>query len=153
MTEIDCIRKNRAGELPDRPYWEYVVLLGDDSLVRATQIVTTIALQSLAKWPSDAEWRDLLPNWFLNSFKRLSLEEAQELLRTTPREKWSELPWDFGSWVDAIRERGWRWWSVEADLRKATIRLSIQAWPASLEAFEHILAACDARIISRHDQV
>jgi hypothetical protein len=152
MTEVEHIQKNTAGETPHGLYWSYEVRVGGDSFSHIVQVMTIIASQPVVHWPDDDRWLSLLPDWFRASFKQYSLEEAQELLKTTPRKKWSTLPWDFGSWLDAMKNRGWLWWSSETNGQRMRIYLSIQQWPASLEAFEHILVASGADIISRHEQ-
>jgi hypothetical protein len=153
MNELARIKQNRSGELPDGPYWLYGIktlnLHASEILRRIIEIAELIADQSKQSWPSDDEWRSLLPSWFLDSFKSYTQEEAEAIVATTPREEWHKLPWEFGSWLDAIRYRGWAWWSSKMSEDEIEICLSIHEWPASLEAFEHIIHASGAVAIRK----
>jgi hypothetical protein len=153
MTEIERIHINKAGEIPPGLHWLYVIRLNGNSLSRIVEIMTVISSQSSICWPDDDNWYNLLPSWFLTTLRQYSPEEARELLKSIPREKWSEIPWEFGSWLDAVKERGWNWWSIEVSGDYAKIRLSILNWPANLEAFEHILLASGAFIVSRFEEL
>ena len=152
ITEVERLKSNFAGEAPDGLYWIYDVQsekAQDDLLARITEVVGPIAQSSPQDWPSDDGWRALLPKWFLDSFAVRTREEAQHLLLTTPKENWSKLPWEFGSWLDAIHDRGWKWWSSKKGMDLLRICLTIDEWPASLEAFENIIRAAGGEPISR----
>lgn len=152
MNEIERIELYKAGEIPVGLHWIYSVRpRGDlnDSLSRIKQIVKIIASQSPQKWPTDERWRSILPDWFVESLKFYTQEEAELLLAITPREKWSEIPWDFQAWLEAIRDKGWQWWSSKAHELEIEICLSIVEWPARLEAFEHIITAAGAEFVSK----
>lgn len=152
MNEIERIVDYDEGEIPMGLHWIYAVKpKGDlnDCLSRIKQIVELIASRSSDQWPTEDEWRNLFPSWLIESFKFYTPEEAEILLTTIPKERWSELPWDFGSWLDAIQDRGWQWWSSKVHESEFEICLSIVEWPASLEAFEHIITAAQADFISK----
>jgi hypothetical protein len=151
-TEAERIKSNQMGEMPDGLGWIYEIPTGENQaylLGRVVQIVGAIAQSDRQNWPNDDEWRSLLPAWFTDSFTILTREEAQQLLMTTPKESWSQLPWMFGAWLDAIRDRGWQWWSAQKGPDYLRICLSIHEWPAHLEAFENIVRAAGGEPISR----
>lgn len=151
--EIKRLNNNNAGETTAGPSYTYEIQPeGDVSecLSRIKLIVQLIAAQSREAWPTEATGRALLPSWFINdSFTFFTTEEAQFFVMTTPKGKWAELAWNFDGWLEAIRDRGWAWWSsrVRGD-GKAEICLSLGEWPASLEAFEQIVRAIGAKLTS-----
>lgn len=148
-TEVFYFNSHVAGEEPPSPAWELDVELGqnaDQCFQRILEVVQTALLTPRERWPSDAQWHELLPSWFILKTPTISREEAEVELSTVPREQWHMLPRDFGSWLDAIYHRGWRWWSYQRTGQKLTIYLVVENWPASLEAFEHILQAAGATI-------
>jgi len=52
-------------------------------------------------WPSDEEWKIILPKWFVESMTLKSLNEIME----------SKGQWHYESWIDNMRMRSWVWWS------------------------------------------
>ena len=76
-------------------------------------------------------------------------EECQKILNDTPRELWNKLPWEFYSWIDAIRDRAWKWWSYESDGNMANFYLISLGIPERINAFEQIIIASGGKIISR----
>ena len=148
-TEVFYFNSHVAGEEPPSPAWVLDVELGqnaDQCFQRILEVVQTVLITPRERWPSDAQWRELLPSWFILNTPTITREEAEIELSRVPREQWHLLPWDFGSWLDAMHNRGWRWWSYLLTRQKLTIYLVIEDWPASLEAFEHILKAAGATI-------
>jgi hypothetical protein len=144
ITERERIEQFRNGEQPPEPHWTYTIRLTHEAtqcLARILAVVSIIAQQPRDAWPSDEEWRQMLPAWFVKSFATYTVEEAQALLARLPKEQWSEIPWEFGSWLDAIRGRGWEWWSFKQAEAELQIHLTLNEWPASLEAFEVIVKA------------
>jgi hypothetical protein len=150
--EIDRIENNIAGEVTPGYHWIYEIQSGSDlseCVFRIKSIMKVIAAQSRETWPTDDVWRALLPYWFIDHFAFYTKEESQRILDSTPKEKWSEIPWDFYSWLDAIRDRGWEWWSSkEGEDPKIEICLNLYEWPANLESFEQIVRAVGAKFIS-----
>src|SRR5690606_20146071 len=65
-------------------------------------------------WPSDEEWQNCLPPWFIATFEERTLEEIRKMeVQELEENVW--LLWDYGSWLDAMRLRGWEWWSSLCD--------------------------------------
>ncbi|HXR90218.1 MAG TPA: hypothetical protein VN750_08045 [Steroidobacteraceae bacterium] len=138
--------------------WFYDVQLGaapGDVIERIKSIVRQVVAASSGPWPSDDEWRGKLPPWLLRELPTLSREECQSLMDKTPKNLWHTLPWEFGSWLDAIKRRNWRWWGCSVNGNKLNLVLEILNEPASLEAFEVIVRAAggvitaDRRVTAR----
>jgi len=109
-------------------------------------VVETIVVQDPDGWPDDDYWESALPVW-LSPFM-MTAKETKAAMARTPREQWDQLPWDFGSWLDAIQEREWRWWGSERSENKARIVLEVTDIPPRIDAFKQILLAAGAQILS-----
>ena len=150
QAEIDRIDegKGHSGPVLD-PLWEFALDLGEDpdrTLTRILEVVRKIVSQDDDRWPQDAYWKENLPSWLINSMPEISKEEADRLMAATPREKLQMLPWTFGSWLDAMRDRGWRWWGYEVSGRKAKIVLRVTSIPPRIGAFKQLLRSAGANI-------
>jgi hypothetical protein len=129
--------------------WLYEIRLdapADAVLDKITAVVRNIVSSPLESWPGDDEWRRKLPPWLLQALPVLTREQCQHLMGKTPQNLWHTLPWDFGSWLDAIKRRGWRWWGYSVQGGRLTLVLEILSEPAGLEAFEVIVSAAGATI-------
>lgn len=150
-TEIERIETtNNLTSMPARP-WEFDVELGshpDDALSQVLAVVREIASQSLEKWPPDEHWRLVLPIWLKQQLPRFTKEETDRLMAITPRDQWHTLPWEFGSWLDAVRDRGWKWWGYKRDRSSATFVLHIAMLPERIEAFKHLVRAAGIKIVA-----
>jgi hypothetical protein len=79
-------------------------------------------------------WEDYLPKWFVASTEKFSIEE----MYLKPDQ------WHFESWVAAICDRGWEWWSSGVEDDTICIQLIITYEIVSVEAFLYIVkAACE----------
>jgi hypothetical protein len=139
---------NNLSSMPANP-WEFDVALGgrpDESLRGVLEVLGEIARHAPSDWPSDAAWQNLLPQWLKAQLLELSREETDALLAKTPRDQWASLPWDRGSWLDAIRDRGWRWWGYRRDGALATFVLHVAMFPERIDAFRELLRAAGVTI-------
>ncbi len=74
----------------------------DECLRRIKEIVELIAEESSnGTGPNDDEWTARLPSWFTAPFQGRTIEQVLE----------DKTLWNYGSWLDAMRHRGWQWWS------------------------------------------
>lgn len=149
-TEMERIKK-RAGidELP-AVHWDFVVGFEDDAsivLERIFSVLILIASVDESNWPSDEQWKTLLPDWLKKRIPIMSREECEHLLASVPREKWNTLPWDFGSWLDAVRDRGWKWWGYSLEGDSATFVLAITGIPERVSPIKEIVEGAGAKII------
>jgi hypothetical protein len=108
---------------------------GIQVLHRVRQVMHIVALAQEGSWPTDEEWEQLLPGWFLESFEGHSMQE----LISRP-----EL-WGFGSWLDAMRNPGWEWWSCSARDRGGLIRAFAYSDPFAIEPLMYLLRVAGAK--------
>lgn len=147
--EIERLGQAQLGSALPAAKWDFVLDLGPDAEEtwnRILSVVGEIAGEDSANWPSDDYWRSTLPPWLLSVL--MTLEECKAAMARTPREQWDQLPWEFGSWLDAIRERDWRWWGGERSADRARIILEVTGIPPRIDAFKQIPLAAGARILS-----
>ncbi|WP_139167245.1 hypothetical protein [Chromobacterium sphagni] len=149
LNRINC--NNSLEILPVNP-WSFEVDLGEQpevSIERLLEIVREVSIRNSEEWPSDDDWRAILPVWLKTAIPELSKEETDRLLEKTPKEKWDSLPWEFLSWLDALRDRGWEWWGYKMiENSAATIVLHIARVPERIDSFRELLRACGIEILS-----
>lgn len=106
-------------------------------LVQVRDVMRLLASAQLGQWPSDDWWRQRLPRWFIASFEGRGLEEiiADPTL------------WDFGSWIDAMKDPGWEWWSSGTDGQRGYVECSAHAMPFSFEPLLYLLRAAGAESV------
>ena len=78
----------------------------------------------------------------------MTAEECDAATARTPRDQWDKLPWEFGSWLDAIRERDWKWWGYEQSGEKVRLVLEATDIPPRIDAFKQILLASVVKTLS-----
>lgn len=153
QAEIKRIRQEGLGELLPHDKWDIKIDLGhspEDVWERIVGVVESVAAYGDDNWPDDDYWRETLPAW-LSSFM-MTAEESDAAMARTPRDQWDKLPWEFGSWLDAIRERDWKWWGHERSGNEVRLVLEVTGIPPRIDAFKQILRASGARILSEdHD--
>ncbi|MGY3450604.1 hypothetical protein [Bradyrhizobium sp. USDA 4353] len=135
------------GQVPD-VRWEFRIDLGDQpDLVwgRIIEVVGEIISFDSDSWAADDDWRLRLPDWLISSM--LTLDACKALMLITPREEWGSLPWEFGSWLDRMRERQWKWWGYERAGRDVRLILQVTDIPPGIDGFKQILLAAGARIL------
>jgi hypothetical protein len=131
-------------------------------LRRAKVVFQILNENSAGKWPSDDEWRRLLPAWFVAlCAPERTPEEAQAELSfwraLSPDEKISatqQTKWSVGDWVYWFEpaNRQWYWWSgVAKDENTAAVELETLDWPTPFGAFEWLLRCSGAREIDAAD--
>lgn len=148
--EIARFRQYTYSEMPKGPVWKLVVELFPEPSTCSSDILSIVEVvlsASYLHWPDVDTWRGLLPDWFLEATPVLTQEELSRLLAITPEGAWDTLPWEFESWIDAIYVREWLWWGHRRSGSRLEIYLLLMSWPASLEAFEHIVKAAGGTII------
>lgn len=150
-TEIERLDSMHGPEAAPRPRWEFKLRFPKadcvDAMSPITHVARLIAAQNRSAWPDIDFWTSSLPQWLLAVLPERSVEEAQQLISSTPRERWHEIPWDFRSWLEAIRDRGWEWWGYAIEENHVILVLEIVDMPPRIEAFKVILRAGEADII------
>lgn len=139
MYEIDRIESNVAGEKPSGV--TVTMLLSTSNPTETLEKVVSVLIVILSAfrtdvWPEDSWWQKRLPKWFMESFNH-SLEEVIK----------DENLWDFGSWVDATKFRGWEWWSSEASNESLKIHFEAYDDPYVIAPFEYIVRVSGGKAI------
>jgi hypothetical protein len=128
--------------------WEFRIDLGNHPNLaweRILGVVGEIIRFDSESWPADNDWQRRLPEWLISSM--LTLDECGALMQATPRQEWGSLPWEFGSWLDRMREREWRWWGYEKAGRDVRLVLQVTDIPPGIDAFKQIVLAAGATIL------
>ena len=101
--------------------------------------ISTVDLQqgNQETWPSDEQWQEILPNWFIDTFKGHSIEEILA-------SKWL---WDYSSWIDSMRNRVWEWWGYQQYDSMLTIQLQLDSWPYSISALEYLIRVAGGQLV------
>jgi hypothetical protein len=151
--ELERLKKGELGPALPAAKWGFALDLGanpEETWNRIVGVVGAIVEQDPSRWPDDEYWSEVLPSWLLSFM--MTGEESDAAMARTPREQWGQLPWEFGSWLDAIRERDWHWWGGERSAGNGAIVLEVTGIPPRIDAFKQILLAAGAQVLSeRHD--
>jgi hypothetical protein len=153
QSEIDRLDEDGIPTPLPGVWWVFELDLGDhpeSTLAKIRDVVRRVINQDGETWPDDNYWKANLPRWLISRLPEISREEADRLMAETPRERWDELPWDFGSWLDNIREREWKWWGCECSGRKGKLILEVTDVPPRVDAFRQILLAAGGTILRDH---
>lgn len=128
----------------------------DEVKTKTLEVLKTVAQKSLAaSWPGDAEWRTILPNWFvsrcaqemtdeeINSCdKQLRKKSRAEQIRIERKKDWSLSAWLY--WFEPDN-REWYWWGSEVkDANTLEIKVITLGWPFPWEALRWLLRAAGA---------
>lgn len=152
INELDrVISRSHNGKM-DKYGWIVEADLGEnasDKVEKILEVVRIIIEHNSDSWPDDAAWDNIMPVWIQEKIPKLAPEECQDILNNTPRELWNELPWEFYSWIDALRDRAWEWWSYKLNGGIAKFYLISLGIPERINAFEQIIIASGGKIISR----
>ncbi|MDY7012040.1 MAG: hypothetical protein SVX43_00335 [Cyanobacteriota bacterium] len=92
-------------------------------LQNCREVLSVVLRQYGKPWPSEDEWLDLLPQWFIRRCapERTLEEEEQDLsrwrtlsreeqLQELENEQWSVMEWI--GWFDLYEPRYWFWWDA-----------------------------------------
>ncbi len=131
--ELKRINKNNNGEVPSTT--KIIVRAknvqnADQVLARTKEIMKCISQYAYTNtWPSDEEWKEILPKWFVQS---MTLKTSED------RDKDHNL-WHFESWVDNMRMRAWVWWSSKKNGDDLSFVLETLSIPYLYSPFIYIL--------------
>lgn len=145
MKEIDRIEKNIQGELPDTT--KMIITIENVKnpqkvLVKAKEIMKSISQYAYKdNWPSDEEWKDILPKWFVESMTLKTDKELDE----------DDNQWHYESWVESMYHRAWEWYSSKIDGDKIIIVLKMLNLPYIYEQFLYIFYAQGISMSSMSD--
>ncbi len=121
-----------TGQLPLKGYLSFRTITQNstEKLSLVKSVLRVVSEFDEKSWPSDEQWDLILPKWFLNKIKSHSLEEIT---------KNNTSLWDYGSWLDAMKYRGWEWYSSKADNSGFTIILEPHTLPFSVNPLEYVI--------------
>jgi hypothetical protein len=131
------IQEHTKGEVPPpvRLALRFAAPTGSEQILqRAREVMRAVADAQTARWWNDDEWKRILPAWFLATFEGHSDAD----LVANP-----DL-WDFGSWLDAMKDPGWEWWSTQQTAHGGTVRAAAHSDPYSIEPLAYLLRASGA---------
>lgn len=139
MNEIERLEKEEMYDIPSSGLTITITLSGIDGKKLLKEIKNFVSsllkIESLID-PSDRTWEEHLPNWFVKKTKDISYED---LLR-------NHQLWDFGSWIDAIKRREWKWWGYKLNNIELVIFLETLSIPYNIDPFFYILYSCGVDI-------
>jgi len=93
-------------------------------------------------WPTDEQWKQLLPSWFVKSFEGYTPQEIYE----------GSWRWDYGSWLDSMKERVWHWWGCQQNNRVLTVQLQLDSWPYSIGALKYLARVAGGQLAVIEDR-
>lgn len=101
----------------------------EETLEKVKQVMLVVANARDKEWPDDGHWEKALPEWFVNTFKGHSLEE----IMADPN------LWTFGSWIDAMKNPGWEWWSSFPSESVFEVNLWSYSYPYSMGMMDYLM--------------
>lgn len=121
-------------------------------LEKAKEVLRVMLLVDPAKWPDDADWPKILPQWFVGRCGPEPTDEEVERRKHLPWEQKLRVAdvsdWDLLGWVHWFRpeNRFWWWWDAAAftpDL--LVVAIEVQEWPFPWGSLKWLLRAAGAR--------
>lgn len=124
-------------------------------LERVTSVLIVVNQNSRVSWPSDGEWRSLLPVWFVTACApEESQQQAEAWLshwrQLTPQQQHEaerNMPWSLSNWIYWFRpdQRRWYWSGAEVvDHNLLVIDVEVIDWPLTSGALTWLLQASGA---------
>ncbi|MHB8064327.1 MAG: hypothetical protein ACYDG2_17130 [Ruminiclostridium sp.] len=120
-------------------------------LGRCKEVLKIVLENSVGKWPSIDEWRQLLPQWFIERCAReITMEEAEKRLSLSIEER-KEINrkegWTLSAWIYWFNpeERKWFWWDAKI-YEEDTIIITVEciSWPFPWRSLEWLFIASGA---------
>lgn len=133
INERERIKDYNKGELPQGGYLMFYAQTEFPSrkIELIKDVVAAISEFDASNWPNDNVWDLRLPSWFLKEIKKHSVEEITQ----------DKSLWEYGSWLDAMKYRGWEWYSSLID--HATLRLILEphSLPFIVDPLQYVISA------------
>jgi len=131
--ELKRIEENNRGEFPE--FTKIIISIknvknSEEVLKKTKEIMKIVSQYAYTKdWPSDEEWKTILPKWFVESMTLKSLEEIMKI----------NGQWHFESWIANIKDRAWLWYSSKVDKDDLVFVLETLSIPYLFSTFIYIL--------------
>ncbi len=130
---------------------------GDSGTVmkRAKEVLMLVNERGAGEWPADAQWPELLPNWFVDRCAPAQTQEEAE----TWLAWWKALPpeeqgrveqqkaWSLDDWLYWFlpENRAWFWWdAVAVDVDSLVVAVETYEWPFPSGSLAWLLRASGA---------
>ena len=121
----------------------------------AKQVLLVVNQNSRSAWPTESEWFNLLPDWFVAACApEMTQGEAEDYLtwwkslpddeqvRVKKEQRWSVQDWLYWLHPD---ERAWYWWdALDVDANALIVAVVIYDWPFPWDALEWLLRSAGA---------
>jgi hypothetical protein len=124
-------------------------------LERAREVLRLVNAESRGDWPSEKQWKQVLPKWFLEQCEREKTQaEAEAWLarwdKLSPEEKQREerdKRWSLRNWLYWLNpdQRAWYWWDgavVKDD--QLVVAIQVDSWPFPWGAFAWLFRTAGA---------
>jgi hypothetical protein len=123
---------------------------------RVKEVLATTSQYALSDWPSEEQWKSLLPDWFLSACAPLETkDEADKFMtwwRSLPPEQQAqaerEKDWSLGAWLYWMdpENRVWTWWDARVmDADRVMVAVEIVDWPFPWGALRWLFRAAGAQ--------
>jgi hypothetical protein len=134
MIEIDRIRENIGGEVPEDTSLELIIKADDASsrLSKIQEVALSIAfiLNSEDNCVTEVSfWRENLPAWFVQTMTDVTIDDLFD----------EPSIWDFESWIEAVNVRQWEWYSSILTENGFTIFLETFGIPYQIDPFVYVI--------------
>lgn len=122
-------------------------------LAKAREALAVVVSKSADNWPSDEEWEQALPPWFIKKCRPpYSEQELKEELRLPYEEKLRRVRertelWPMGAWIYWFRpeNRYWFWWdAVAVNPDRIVVAVEVTDWPFPWGSLDWLFRAAGA---------
>ena len=130
--ELLNLMNHRSGEQPQDGYLVFDVQDDNalDKLNKVIDVMRCIASFDEDDWPNDLTWIGVLPDWFSS---KVLARDVKIILE-------DKSLWDFGSWLDAMKFRGWYWYSSLVEPNGFRIIVVPVTLPYSIDPLRFLIA-------------
>ena len=137
--------------------------LNDPKVVldRSRQVLRQVLANSTTSWPTLEEWRQILPEWFVDACApEQSVEENERWLQwwrsLPPGEKAqaaNERRWTLPDWLFWMEpsERQWFWWDARVDGSTLRVIVEVPGSPSPIGALKWLLRTSGALRVDEAD--
>ncbi|HEX8562686.1 MAG TPA: hypothetical protein VF676_06880 [Flavobacterium sp.] len=131
--ELKRIEEHNNGELPESTTLAISVTgvkNPEAVLNRTKEVMTAISQYAYAtEWPSDEEWKVILPTWFVESMTSKTSKDRDN----------DENLYHFESWIANIKDRAWLWYSSKIEKDSVLFILETLSIPYLFSTLVYIL--------------
>lgn len=132
MSEIERLYNNRKGEEAPQPALKICVQHVENPGLIFEKISNVI--EGIIKYETEGkvslDSERYFPEWLITSF-------TENYTGRSPQ----QFPYYYENWIEAINNRGWRWWSVGVGKSDLTFQLLATGLPYMIDPFFFVLSA------------